>query len=112
MTVPRPVLSDVRSKVVNPVFLQEALRNISVTLFALLGAQQALQQNANGRETDRGAQPSDGLSKHSAKKTCGEMIAPGVRRGAAAQSPSDSRKPSSEAPAVAKALFGISGSLE
>lgn len=64
MTVSPPILSMVRSKVVKPVFLKEALRNISVILLYLFGAQLALQHDENGRETDRGILPSDGLSKH------------------------------------------------
>lgn len=79
MAVLPPVLSSVRSKVLNPVFLKDALRNIIVILLALLGAQQALQHDENGRETDRGLSPSDGLSKHSTKSTYGEIIAHAVR---------------------------------
>lgn len=78
MTVSPPILSLIRSKVVNPVFLKEALRNITVILLALLGAQQALPHDENGRETDRGLLPSDGFNKHSTKNTYEEIIAHAV----------------------------------
>lgn len=79
MSVLPPVLLAIRSKVVNPVFLKEPLRYITVTLLVFLGAQQALQHDENGIERHRGLLPSDGFSKHSVRNTYGEIIAHVVR---------------------------------
>lgn len=75
MTALPPVLSIVRSKVVNPVFPKEPLRDITVILFARLGAQPAPQHQGNGRDTDSGLPSSDGLSKDSTQSIYGEIIA-------------------------------------
>lgn len=75
MSVRSPILLAISSKVVNPVFLQEPLRYITVILLVLLGAQQALQHDENGMESDRGLLPSDGFSKLSVRNTYGEIIA-------------------------------------
>lgn len=80
MSVRSPVLLAISSKVVNPVFLQEPLRYITVILLVLLGAQQALQHDENGIESDRGLLPSDGFSKLSVRNTYGEIIAHVVGR--------------------------------
>lgn len=79
MSVLSAVLSAISSKVVNPVFLKEPLRYITVILLVLLGAQQALQQDENGMESDRGLLPSDGFSKLSVRNTWGEISAHVVR---------------------------------
>lgn len=79
MSVLSPVLSAVSSKVVNPVFLKEPLRYITVILLGLLGAQQALQHDEYGIERDRGLLPSAGVSKLSVRNTWGEGFAHSVR---------------------------------